>query len=116
MAQKQELMAASAPPALASKLGLDALTTFAAAGSGQSSATALTANCWNVTSGTGGVILPANTENFFGVNNSGSSITLYPPVGSAINGGTTNAGFTIGNGKSAFGMVSGLNILVNLSA
>lgn len=116
MAQKQELMASSLPYEAADKLGLDALTAFAAAGSGQSSATALTANCFNVSSGSGGVILPASTSLFFGVNTSGGSITLYPPVGSAINGGTTNAGFTVGNGKSVFGIPSGLNILVNLSA
>lgn len=116
MAQKQELMASSLPASAANKLGLDALTTFAAAGSGQTSATQLTANCWNVTSGSGGVILQASVEMQFGVNNSGGSITVYPPIGSAINGGTTNAGITVPNTKGVILIPSGLNILANVSA
>jgi len=117
MALKQELMASSLPWQAANKLGLDTLTAFAAAGSGQSTATALTSNCFNVSSGSGGgVILPANTELFVGVNSSGGNVTLYPPVGSAINGGSVNAGFTMTTGKAVFGIPAGTNIIVNMSA
>ena len=116
MAQKQELMASGLAYEASKQLGFDTLSTFAAAGSGQTSATSLTSNCANVTSGSGGVILPANTETFLGVNNSGGTITLYPPVGSAINGGSTNSGFSWTNGKGLIAIPVGLNILVNMSA
>ena|SRR6185312_457337 len=116
MAQKQELMASSLPAAAANKLGFDALTTFTAAGGSQGAATALTSNCANINAGTGGVILAANVEDKIGVNTSGGSITLYPPVGSAINGGSANAGITIPNGKSYVANVVGTNIIVTVSA
>src|SRR6185437_2558533 len=117
MALKQELMASSLPWQAANKIGLDALTAFAAAGSTQATATALTSNCFNVSSGSGGgVILPANTEMFFGINSSGGNVTLYPPIGSSINGGAVNSGFTMTTGKTVFGIPAGTNILVNMSA
>lgn len=116
MAQKQELMSSGLAYEASKQLGFDTFTVVAAAGSGQTSATALASNCANVTSGTGGVLLPANTETFIGVNNSGGTITLYPPVGSTINGGTLNAGFSWTNAKSLIAIPVGLNIIVNMSA
>lgn len=116
MAQKQELMASGLPYEASKQLGFDSLTTVAAAGSGQTSATLPPSNCINVTSGSGGVIMPADTAFFMGVNNSGGTITLYPPVGSAINGGSANAGFSWTNAKMVLAIPVGLNILVNLSA
>ena len=116
MAQKQELMASGLPYEASKQIGFDTFTTIAAAGSGQTTATLPASNCVNVTSGSGGVIMPASTELFIGVNNSGGSITFYPPVGSAINGGSTNAGFTWTSTKGLFAIPVGLNVIVNLSA
>src|SRR5277367_2648990 len=102
MAQKQELMASGLPYEASKQIGFDTFTVVAAAGSGQTSATLPASNCVNVTSGSGGVIMPANTELFIGVNGSGGTITLYPPVGGAINGGSTNSGFSWTNNKTLF--------------
>ena len=116
MAQKQELMSDSLPWQAASHLGLDPLTAVAAAGTTQATATSLTANCANVNSGTGGVIITLVRELHMIANNSGVTITIYPPVGSAINGGTVNSGITVLTGKSALVIPSGTNFMVNVSA
>jgi hypothetical protein len=117
MAQKAELMASSLPASAASKLGFDPLTAFAAAGSGQSSATSLTANAANVSSGSGGVVLASNEQTYLIVNSSGSNVSVYPPSGGAFNGGTVNAAFTLTNGKSMMAIpVGDGNFFANLSA
>ena len=116
MALKADLMAAGMPWQAANKLGLDTLTVFAAAGTTQATATTLTANCANITSGTGGVIIGLPNEAQMIANNSGLTITVYPVVGGAINGGATNAGISLPNGKSLFGMGAGLNFLAVVSA
>lgn len=117
MALKQELMASSLPAAAASKLGYDTpVTAVAAAGSGQSSATSLTANFSIVTSGTGGVIITEARAPTVVVNTSGSSVTLYPPSGCYINGLTVNTGFTVTNNKQALVQPAGLYFGVFLSA
>ncbi len=99
MALKQELMAGGMPSGNAGRLGFDVPQTVAAAGSGQSSATVLTTNYANVTSGTGGVMLSENLTAV--VNTSGSSINVYPPVGGSINGLSANSAFAVGNNKQA---------------
>ena len=116
MALKGDLMAASLPPSAASKLGFDPLTTVAAAGSSQASATVLAANCTNITSGTGGVIIGLPEEIQLIMNNSGSSISLYPPVGGTINGGTVNAAYSLTNGKATTVFPAGTNFIANQSA
>lgn len=117
MALKSELMAASANASLASKLGYDPLTAFAAAGSGQTSATLLTANAVNISSGTGGVILGSSEQPYAIINTSGSTISIYPPSGGAFNAGTANAAFSSTNGKSVIIVpIGGGNFIVNLSA
>lgn len=118
MALKSELMAASMPPALASKVGYDPMATVAAAGSSQATATSLTANCSNVTSGSGGVILgPSEVRDpVLIVNNSGGTVSVYPPVGGTINGGTLNAAFSLTNGKALSINAVGTNYIANMSA
>lgn len=79
----------------------------AAAGSNQAGATVLTTCNSYVTSGSGGVSLPAwasTGDGFWVFNALGSTIAVYPPVGSSgkINGGSTNAAITVGANKGAF--------------
>lgn len=100
MALKSELMAGSLPSQAARMIGFDPVATIAAAGSGQSTATQLTGNFANVSSGTGGVIIPNNNEQTLIVNTSGGSINVYPPVGGAFNFGTANAAISVNNNKS----------------
>lgn len=117
MALKTELMASSAPGALADKLGYDTpATAVVAAGSGQSSATALTSNFSIVASGSGGVVLSEKRARTVVINNSGGSINVYPFSGAAINALSANAAFAVGNGKQAFFEPAGLNIAGILSA
>ena len=116
MALKSELMARGIPAGPAGQLGLDGLATLSAAGSGQSSAAPLVSNCTNVNAGTGGVIISQTHAMHAIINSSGSSITLYPPVGSSINGQSANAGFTITNGKTCLVFEAGPNFIANLSA
>jgi hypothetical protein len=74
-----------------------------AAGTTQGTATALTANFNIVTSGTGGVSLPAATSGGFLVsveNRSGATISMYPNSGSSIEGFGTNGGITLSNNAS----------------
>jgi hypothetical protein len=88
----------------------------AAAGTTQSTATTLLGEINVVTSGTGGVALAGKTAGGTTVstttlafrlqkvlNNTGSSITVYPPVGfsAQINALGTNAGYTLASGAEA---------------
>jgi uncharacterized protein RhaS with RHS repeats len=116
MALKQELMASSAPAALANKLGLDQTATVAAAGTTQVTATDLASNCWNVNSGTGGVQINSGDQIQFGVNSTGAAITVYPPAGGTINGGAANAGISLPQGKSIFLIPNGTNLMAIVSA
>lgn len=116
MALKSDFMALGIAAAVAAKLGFDPLTVFAAAGSSQATATTLTANNSNITSGTGGVIIGLPNETNLIMNNSGSNITVYPPVGGTINGGTLNAGFTLTSAKSLRIDAAGTNYIANMSA
>lgn len=120
MALKTELMAASAPSGLASKLGFDPPNiTVAAAGSTQGAATVLTSNFSLVTSGgAGGVIIreqhaPTVVSVAAGA---GGTITVYPPVGGSINNSAANAGFTLAVGVTGIFMPAGLNWIAIRSA
>jgi hypothetical protein len=116
MALKQELMAASAPAALANKLGLDPISLVAAAGTTQATATPLATNCWNVSSGTGGVSVNTEEQIQFGFNSSGAAVTVFPPLGGTINGGSVNAGISLPTGKSILMIPNGTNLMANVSA
>lgn len=78
--------------------------TVAAAGTTQGTATALTYKKWwhQVSSGTGGVLLPSSGQGSHRKvkNMSGSTITVYPFTGGSIDGGSANAGVTLATGKT----------------
>lgn len=116
MALKGDLMASSLPAQAANKLGFDALTAFAAAGASQTTATTLTSNCANVSSGSGGVIIGQPDGINVIVNTSGGAVNVYPPVGGTINGGTLNAAFSLTNNKTLIVFSAGLNYIANMSA
>lgn len=103
MALAKDIMGGGLSAGSAIALGGQVNTALAAAGSAQGSATAITASNTIVTGadGTKGVILPAVQpgESVVIVNNSGSSLKVYPPVGSAIavpasGMGSANAAYT----------------------
>jgi hypothetical protein len=121
MAATLELMAAGLPAQLARSLGLDAITTFSAAGTTAATATALTADFANVTVVplNGGVRLQSEAQatGIAGVINSGANVlTLYPATGEKINGQAANAGIQIAPGKTAMGISSTGNWLFIVSA
>lgn len=109
MALKTELQASGMPWELARLLGFDPPTNFAAAGSGQTSATVLTANHAVVNSGSGGVIIGDAQQQWFVQNSgTGSPITVYPPVGASFSGLGTNNGISVPNNKALFMLPGGL--------
>jgi hypothetical protein len=77
-------------------------TGVAAAGSSQSTATPLTKQDNQVTSGTGGVMLTLNTPGVptFVHAYAGATILVYPTVGGQINGIGVNAPYTVVDGSS----------------
>lgn len=117
MPLKTELMTASAPGALANRLGFDApAATVVQAGTTQATATALVSNFSILTSGTGGVIVSQSHSIAAVINISGASANIYPPLGGSINGLSANAAFAVGNNKQALVISAGLNFVVILSA
>lgn len=107
MALKTELEASGMPWELAKLLGFDPPANVAAAGSGQSSATALTGNHAVVNSGSGGVIIGDAQQQWFVQNSSGGSVTVYPPSGASFSGLGTNAGISVSNTKSLYMLPGG---------
>jgi hypothetical protein len=95
MALKTELMAGGIPAAPASRIGFDLLANITATGAGQSTAAPLVSNFSNISAGTGGVIIAQTHAEHLILNNSGSTITIYPPIGSFMNNGSVNAGVTL---------------------
>jgi|SRR6185312_6391187 len=117
MALKTELMARGIPAGPAGQLGLDALATLTAVGNSQATAAALVSNCTNINAGSGdGVIISQVHAVHALINSSGGNVTLYPPVGSSINGGAANAGFTLTTGKTTLVFEAGTNYIAVQSA
>ena len=119
MSLSNELMAQSMPAGLALQVGLDvAQTGVSAAGNSQATATQLVADCAVVStvSASQGVIIQ-NRPGFGAVaNTSGTTLTVYPPVGSNFNGGTTNAGLSVASNKAMVWFTAGLTIFAVVSA
>lgn len=106
MALKSEFMSAGAPAALANRLGFDTPTTgITAVGSSQTTAYVPTSNVNNFTtvaSNTGVILpLPDGKGPWVMINNGANALSVYPPVGEAINYGTTNAAVSVPAGKGA---------------
>lgn len=113
-----ELMARGIPAGAAELLGQDtADTAKTAAGTTQATAYAIVSKftVFGTVAASSGAILPARGEAFV-VNGGANTLTLYPPVGGNINGGSTNSGISIPAGKSAFCLSNGLIWGVNVSA
>lgn len=117
MPSKAQLMASSANPALANKLGVDPLASFTAAGTTQGTATSLTANFANVTTSSisSGVILAAPFERTFVYNAGPNTLTVYPPVGGTFVGLAINAGATVAAGSGLEVEGDGLNFVANIT-
>jgi hypothetical protein len=120
MAIRQRLSGSGIAPLSAQNITGNVTKGAAAAGSGQSTATAIYDELNTVTSGTGGVILradlgPADEQTVF--NTSGVSINVYPPAGGQIQNGGLNTAFAVGNNKTAvFKCIDGLNFAAVLSS
>lgn len=118
MTLKSELMSAGLPAAAANRLGQDpASAPLTATGSTQLTALALVSDfsIFGTVAASTGAILGARGDTFV-VNNGANTLTLYPPVGGNINGGTLNAGISIPAGKSAYAQSNGLTFGVIVSA
>lgn len=119
MASKAVLMASGMPAMQASKLGYDAASSaLTATGSTQVTALVLTGNyaVFGTVASSTGAILPAGNEPFIVINGGVNALSMYPPVGGAINGGTANAAFSVTAGKTALFINSGTAIAAILSA
>lgn len=118
MPLKSELMARGMPAGQASMLAQDpASAPLTAAGSTQLTALALVSDFsifGTVGASTGAILSGRGTS--IVVNNGVSTLTLYPPVGGNINGGTLNAGISVPAGKSAIAISNGLTWGVIVSA
>lgn len=119
MAQKGDLMAGGMNAPLAGRLGFDA-STAALTATGTTVADALATASNYLLVGTAaantGVLLMGGHGFWFVVNNGASPVKVYPPTGTAFNGGSANAAFSVTNGKAAFFIANGTNIGAILSA
>jgi hypothetical protein len=71
-----------------------------------------------VATGTGAILPKASPTDWYTVVNHGANALLvYPPTGGTISTGATNAGFTVGAGKTAqFQAISSINFAASVSA
>ncbi len=118
MTLKSELMAAGIPANAAGLLAQDAAATgLTATGSTQGGALTLTSNAsiFGTVAASTGAILGSDGE-FFVYNGGANALTVYPPVGGNINGGTTNAGFSVAAAKAAHFVANGLTWFAMVSA
>jgi len=97
MSLKTELMSGGIPAAPAGRIGFDPIANVTPGGSTQADAVELVSNFSNLATGTGGVIITQTHAEHLIINNSGATITIYPPVGSFMNNGSVNAGVTLTN-------------------
>lgn len=118
MPLKSELMARGMPAGQANLLAQDpASAPLTATGSTQATALALVSDFsvfGTVAASTGAILTGRGTT--IVVNNGASPLTLYPPVGGNINGGTVNVGISVPIGKSAIAVSNGLTYGVVVSA
>ena len=82
-------------------LNAQTIATVAANGTGQSSATLLTAATNILVSGSGGVILKSGSTNATIINRTTQMVLIYPPLGQQIETNAANAPVEIAVGGSA---------------
>jgi hypothetical protein len=121
MALKAELMACGFQAEGAKKLGFDSVTNFTAAGSTQATATAMTANCGNVTtsSANSGVKLNGDEQPQLIYNAGPQVLTVYAPTspsGSKFIGLSSSTGVQLASGKTLLVMPVGTTLFYNISA
>lgn len=127
MALSKEMMGGGVPAGMAQALGGNVNTALASAGSTQADATLVATSTAIVTGadGTTGVILNAaadRRDSQMLVNNSASTLKVYPPVGAALavpgtGLGTVNASYALTTFAAAiFTRISATQWIVNKSA
>lgn len=106
-----ELMSAGLQARAAALIGQDAAVTgLSGAGtSSQANATVITSrfSVFSTVAANSGAILPERGVVFI-VNSGANPLLVYPPVGGNINNGSTNASFSVTNGKTAMFISNGL--------
>lgn len=117
MSSTSELMHASLPALAARLLGADTQTAVAAAGTTQGTATACVGQFIEVGTATSntGILLPDGGDVYVVLNGGASTVKVYPPVGSYMNG-SQNAAFSVTNAKSAIFLRSDARFVGILSA
>ena len=117
MSLPSELMALGLPFALANRIGSDTSLAVVAAGTTQITATVVNSGFIEVaTAGANsGIQLNGFSDNFVIVNGGASPLSVYPPVGSFMNG-SVNAAFSVTNAKTAFIFRSGNRYIAVMSA
>jgi hypothetical protein len=112
-----ELMASGMAAQLAKKVGLEAASTgLTATGTTQAGALSLVSSFAifsTVGSGAGAIL---GAFDAFVYNGGSNALSLYPPVGGNINGGTTNAAISIPASKGAIAFQNGTTFGVIVSA
>lgn len=121
MSQAAKMATSGLSASAAQAISGDAVLGLTAAGNSQATALAVNAGVVQVTTtaASTGIILPAGTTgDRIKVYNAGAStLSVYPPVGAAINSGAANAAFSVATTKSAdFDYASPTVLLANLSA
>jgi hypothetical protein len=119
MTLASELMARGVPAGAAELIGQDTAATglTATGSSSQANAYAISSkfSIFSTVAANSGAILPARGRAIV-VNGGANSLSLYPPVGGNINGGSTNAAIAVPAGKSAICESNGLTWGVVVSA
>jgi hypothetical protein len=119
----KNIMGAGIAPLQAQMINGTALDSLVATGSTQATALLLPAdvNVFTTVAASTGAILGANPspgDEIVVANLGANALLVYPPLGGNIQGGSTNAGFSVANGKSAkfVARVGSLNFIAFLSA
>lgn len=109
MGLQTNMMGTGMPPATASAVAGAVQLAQTATGSDQAGAFAITQPVteFTTTASSTGARLPATTAGIIGadsglvMNNGANTLTLYPPTGGKINGGSANAGVSVATLKAA---------------
>jgi hypothetical protein len=117
MSSATELMAGGLPATLANRLGSDTQTAVTAAGTTTADATVCVGEFIEIgTAGANtGIRLPDGGDTYVVRNGGASTVKVYPPTGSFMNG-TQDAAFSVTNAKTAIFFRADLRFIGVLSA
>lgn len=102
MAAVEDLMAEGFPANIAKLIGLEApVTGLTATGANQAGALALTStfSIFGTVAASTGVVCSGNKNSII-VNGGANALSVYPPLGAAINGAAANAALSVPAGKA----------------